>query len=218
MPRDDAPWAPAQPGVWAEPSVGGMMGTVVFDITMSLDGFITGANDSPERPLGEGGERLHDWISSGRTDEDTRVLDELFASGAVVAGRRTYDISTGPNGWGDGPLGKTPVFVVSHDRPEKVPDGGAVFTFASDIRSALQQAQEAAADKPVYVMGGADVAQQYLAAGLVDEVQIHLAPVLLGRGVRLFEHPGLDQVRMESTRVIATPCATHIRYRVVTGG
>lgn len=214
MPRGDAPWAPAQPGVWAEPSVGGMMGKVVFDITMSLDGFVTGPNDSPQRPLGEGGERLHDWISSGRTDDDTKVLEELFASGAVLAGRRTYDNSTGSNGWGDGPLGKTPVFVLSHGRPEKVADGGAEFTFVSDLRGALQQARAAAADRQVYVMGGADIAQQYLAAGLLDEVQIHLAPVLLGGGVRLFEHPGLDRIEMECTRVIQTPCATHIRYRI----
>jgi dihydrofolate reductase len=191
------------------------MAKVVFDMTMSLDGFITGPNDTVDQALGEGGARLHNWISSARTDADTDVLGELFDSGAVVAGRRTYDNSQGPDGWGDGPLGTVPVFVLSHSVPEHV-QGGAVFTFVTDgIFSALKQAQAAAGAKNVYVMGGADVAGQYLAAGLLDEVRLHVAPVLLGGGVRLFDHAGLTGVTLECTRVISTPGATHLRYRVV---
>jgi dihydrofolate reductase len=191
------------------------MTQVVFDMTVSLDGYVTGPNDTVDNALGEGGERLHDWISSARTDADTEILGELFESGAVVAGRRTYDNSQGPNGWGDGPLGTVPVFVLSHSVPEQV-QGGAEFTFVTDgVESAVKQARVAAGDKVVYVMGGADVADQCLAAGLLDEIQLHVAPVLLGGGVRLFDRPGLAGVRLECTRVVSTPGATHIRYRVL---
>jgi dihydrofolate reductase len=191
------------------------MAKVVFDMTMSLDGYITGPNDTVDQALGEGGARLHGWISALRTDADTEVLGELFDSGAVIAGRRTYDNSQGPDGWGDGPLGTVPVFVLSHSVPGQV-QSGAEFTFVTDgVFSALKQALAVAGDKNVYVMGGAGVGAQFLAAGLLDEVQLHVAPVLLGGGVRLFDHPGLIGVTLECTRVVSTPGATHLRYRVV---
>ena len=190
------------------------MTQVVFDITTSLDGYVTGPNDTVEQALGAGGERLHDWISATPTDADTEILGELFASGAVISGRRTYDNSQGPDGWGDGPLGRVPVFVLSHSVPERIQDG-AEFTFVTDgIQNALKLAREAAGDKDVYVMS-ADVAGQYLAAGLLDEIRLHVAPILLGGGRRLFDHPGLAGTELECTRVVTTPGATHLRYRVV---
>ncbi|HEV2781554.1 MAG TPA: dihydrofolate reductase family protein [Actinophytocola sp.] len=193
------------------------MGNVVLDISVSVDGFITGPNDVIGRPLGDGGERLHHWISDRRTDDDEKVLRELFEdTGAVVAGRRTYDLSEGPDGWGDGPLGTTPVFVVTHDAPVRTATGGAVFTFVTDgVASAVRKAMAVAGDRNVYVMGGGDLARQCVAAGLVDEIQLHLVPVLLGGGVPLFGPGGPGNVVLESNRVIATPSATHVRYRVL---
>ncbi|SRR6266498_6055255 len=194
------------------------MGKAVFDITVSLDGYVTGPDDDRERPLGEGGELLHDWIFSRGTAAETTVLDELYGqTGAVIAGRRTYDFSAGPGRWGDGgPLGRIPVFVLTHDVPEKAAGTGDVFTFVTDgIESALAQAKEVAGDRNVYVMGGADIAQQYIEAGLLDEIQLHVVPVLLGAGRRLFEHIGTEHVELESTRVLHSPGAVHLRYRIV---
>ncbi|GAA4422404.1 dihydrofolate reductase family protein [Actinokineospora soli] len=189
------------------------MGLVVFDITVSLDGFVTGPDDSPERPLGVGGEALHDWISAGRTDADTAVLDELFAAGAVVTGRRTYDNSEGEDGWGDGPLGTVPVFVLTH-RPA-TREGRTPFTFVGDgPESAVAQARDTAGDGDVYVMS-ANVAGQVLRAGLLDAIRLHIAPVLLGGGVRLFDDPALAGAKLRAERVVQTPCATHLWYRVV---
>jgi dihydrofolate reductase len=193
------------------------MGQVILDITMSLDGFVAGPDDDRDRPLGEGGDVLHDWAFVRRTGPDAEVLAEMYGTaGAVVAGRRTYDISAAPGGWGDGPLGTVPVFVVSHGAPERVAEGGAPFTFVDDgVASAVKQAEAVAGGKNVHVMGGADIADQCLAAGLLDEIRIHLAPVLLGRGRRLFEHhPGTGPVHLESTRVVHTPAAVHLRYRI----
>jgi dihydrofolate reductase len=154
------------------------MGKVVFDISMSLDGFI----------------------------------------GAVIAGRRTYDDSL--PWWGaDGPTGpaRVPVFVLSHDVPADVPDGD-VYTFVTGgIEPTLEQARAAAGDKDVTVMGGAETGRQFLEAGLVDEVTIHLVPVLFGDGTRMFEHLGDGQVRLENAGSTQTPAATHLRFRVVRG-
>jgi dihydrofolate reductase len=203
------------------------MGKVVTGLSMSLDGFIAGPNDSVERPLGEGGERLHQWmydlaswrerhgLTGGNTDTDAEVLEESFKNtGAVVVGRRMFDLA---NGWGDNPPFHMPVFVITHDAKEKVvKEGGTTFTFVTGgIESALEQAKAAAGDKDVSVAGGANIIQQYLSAGLLDEIQIHLVPVLLGDGRRLFDHIGAEQIELEITRVIESPEVTHIKFRVV---
>jgi dihydrofolate reductase len=195
------------------------MGQVAFDMSVSLDGYIAGPDENDDQPLGANGDRLHDWISSsGESSDDGVVLTELFQStGAVLAGRRTFDMSDGPNGWGDGPLGEeVPVFVVTHQAPVRNKAGGAEFTFVTEgIEIALKQAQDAAGDKNVYVMGGADLARQYVEAGLLDQIQLHIAPVLLGAGRRLFDALGTDPVELVVSRVISTPHATHIRYQLV---
>ncbi|MGH3115627.1 MAG: dihydrofolate reductase family protein [Gaiellales bacterium] len=202
------------------------MGKVVVDITTSLDGFIAGPNDGPELPLGDGGERLHQWVyelaswrephglAGGKTNRDSEVLDEAFrTTGAVVVGRRMFDNA---RGWGDNPPFHMPVFVLTHEAREKVAkEGGTTFTFVNDgIESALEQARAAAGDKNVSVGGGANTIQQYLRAGLLDEVQIHIAPMLLGSGIRLFERLDTEPIELERTRVIDSPAVTHLRFCV----
>lgn len=202
-------------------------GKVASDISVSLDGFITGPNPGVESPLGEGGERLHQWVfdlaswrephglPGGKTNRDAEVLDEAFkASGAVVLGKRMFDCGEGP--WGDNPPFHAPVFVLSHEPREKVTkEGGTTFTFVNDgIESALDQAEAAAGDKGVSIAGGANTIQQFLTAGLLDEIQIHLVPVLIGDGVRLFDRMGTDHIELESTRVIESSDVTHLRFRV----
>lgn len=202
------------------------MGNVVFDITMSLDGFIGGPNDGPEMPLGEGGERLHEWVydlaswrephglPGGKTNRDSEVLDEAFRSaGAVVVGRRMFDNA---KGWGDNPPFRVPVFVLTHETREEVAKGETTFTFVTDgIESALERATAAAGHKDVSIGGGANTSQQYLKAGLLDEIQIHVVPLLLGGGIRLFDGSGAEQIELEKTRVIDSPGVTHLRFRVV---
>ena len=188
------------------------MTKVIFDTTMSLDGFMTAANVRPEEPMGDGGQRLHEWAFSGEDDRNRRYLEEAIgALGAVIAGRTTYDLSV--PWWGaDGPTSsaRRPVFVVTHEVPAESPEGG-VYTFVTDgLESALEQARAAAGDKNVCVMGGASIGQQFIAAGLVDEIQIHLVPVLLGSGTRMFEHLGGDRIELEPTEVIETPAAVHL--------
>jgi dihydrofolate reductase len=192
------------------------MSKVIFDISMSLDGFVTASNVRPEEPMGDGGQRLHEW-AFGEDERNRELLAEAVNFvGAVIAGRRTYALSV--PWWGaDGPTGpaRVPVFVVTHAEPEEVPEEG-VYTFVTDgIESALEQAKMAAGDKDVAVMGGAELGQQYIGAGLVDEISIHLVPVLLGGGTRMFEHLGGEHIQLESAGVIETPEATHLRFRVV---
>ncbi|MGH3129379.1 MAG: dihydrofolate reductase family protein [Gaiellaceae bacterium] len=204
------------------------MSKVVADITTSLDGFVAGPNDGPEVPLGDGGERLHQWVydlaswrephglTGGKTNRDSEVLDEAFrTAGAIVVGRRMFDNA---RGWGDNPPFHMPVFVLTHEVREKAAkEGGTTFTFVSDgVESALEQAKAAAGDKNVGVGGGANTIQQYLKAGLLDEIQIHIAPLLLGAGVRLFDHLGTAHIELETTRVIDSPDVTHLRFRVST--
>jgi len=204
------------------------MTKVMSDMSMSLDGFIAGPNDTVERPLGDGGERLHKWVSDlaswrerhglagGKTNRDAEVLDEAFKnSGAVVMGKRMFDLGERP--WGDNPPFHMPVFVVTHETKEKlVKEGGTTFTFVTDgIASALQRAKAAADDKKdVSVAGGAHIVQQCLSAGLLDEIQIHLVPVLLGDGRRLFAHLATSRIELERTRVIESAGVTHLRFRV----
>jgi len=203
-----------------------LMGKVVVDISMSLDGFITGPNDSIDLPLGEGGERLHDWIFGGSSEKsgtsprtsatgsNREVMEEAFeTTGATVMGRRWFDIGEKP--WGDDPPFHVPVFVLTHHARKTIKKGRTTFTFITDgIESALEKARSAAGDKNVDV-GAANVAQQYIRAGLVDEIQIHLVPILLGEGVRLFEHLGSKPIELEKTRLIESPDVTHLRFRVV---
>ncbi len=191
------------------------MGKVSFDISLSLDGFMTAANQRPDEPMGDGGQRLHEW-AFGDDERDRAILSDGIASiGAVIAGRRTYDDSV--PWWGpDGPTGpaRLPVFVVSHSVPEETPEGG-VYTFVTGgIESALEQARAAAGEKDVTVMGGARTGQQFLAAGLVDELSLHVVPVLFGTGTRMFENLGRAHVTLEPLATIQTPRATHLRLRI----
>ena len=203
------------------------MGKVVLDITTSLDGFVAGPDDGPELGLGRGGERLHEWIvrlsswreqhglEGGETNSSSEIVEEgLQATGAVVLGKRMFDNA---QGWGDEPPFRKPVFVLTHTAREPLAkDGGTTFTFVTDgVESAVEQARTAAGDKDVLVAGGASIAQQCLRAGLLDELQIHVAPLLLGGGVRLFDDTGGDPVDLEPTRVVDSPGVAHLRYRVI---
>lgn len=190
------------------------MGNVIYDISMSLDGFITAANVRPEAGLGDGGERLHDWAFNSPDPRNRELLAKGASLGAIIAGRHTYDLSV--LGWdADGPTGaaRVPTVVVSHSVPQDIPEGG-VYIFADSIETALKKAQKAAGDKEVAIMGGANIAAQFFKLGLVDEISIHLVPVLFGSGTRLFEHLGSDHVQLETTEVIETKEALHMRFRV----
>jgi dihydrofolate reductase len=191
------------------------MAKVTFDMSMSLDGFIRAADPTSAEPLGVGGEQLHNW-AFGEDERDRSVLAEGGQGvGAIIAGRRTYDDSIAF--WGaDGPTGPTrlPVFVVTHEPPAESPQNG-VYRFVTDgIEAALKAAQEAAGDKNVTVMGGADVGRQFLTAGLVDELSIHLVPVVFGRGTRLFQEVAGGPTQLEPLAAIQTPNATHLRFRI----
>ena len=204
------------------------MAKVTVDMLMSLDGYIAGPNGGTGNPLGDGGERLHRWayelaswrerrgIAGGQTNRDAEVVEESFANvGATVMGRRMFDEGEVP--WGDEPPFRMPVLVLTHDAREKLVKGGeTTFTFVTDgIESALRQATAAAGDKDVRIAGGANTVQQFIRAGLLDELQIHLAPVFLGDGVRLFDHLGTEQIELERTRVIESPGVAHLKFRVV---
>ena len=213
------------------------MTRITLDISMSLDGFIAGPNQTFEQPLGEGGLQLHEWIfglaswrerhgeSGGVTNADSEVVREsVDATGAVVMGRRMFSGGEGSweddpvagGWWGEEPPFGVPVFILTHHARETLELGGTTFTFVTDgIETALDQARAAAGDKNVAVAGGANVVQQYLEAGLIDELQIHLVPVLLGDGVRLFHHLDGEQRALELTRVIDSPAVTHLRYRIL---
>jgi dihydrofolate reductase len=200
------------------------MAKVIVPLTMSLDGYVAGPNDGMERPLGEGGEALFEWFFTGDTPSrhNKRLMlsstsAEVFDSGidscgAVVTGRRTYDIS---RAWGGaGPVPGLPLFVLTHRVPEQVPERTSVpYTYVTDgIDSAIAQAKEAAGERYVALMGS-QAAQQCLRAGLLDEIQIALVPLLLGGGVGLFDHIG-GPIRLEKTRVVDAPGVTHLSYRV----
>jgi dihydrofolate reductase len=185
-------------------------GQVFLHLSMSLDGFAAGPNIGHAHPLGAGGERLHAWMA-----DDPAIAAEFFAgTGAFVLGRRMFDL--GIDLWGeDGTFGR-PCFVLTHRERAVLRRGPTTFTFVGDgIASALAQARAVAGEKNVCVAGGPTLAQQYLAAGLIDEVRIQLIPVLLGAGTRLFDNIGGAQIELERTRQIATPAATHLGFRVV---
>jgi dihydrofolate reductase len=190
------------------------MAQVVCDMSMSLDGYVTGPNDSRENPFGDGAGMLHDWIFDAATDEDRAILQEMIdGAGAIVMGRTSFDKNEGDGGWGDGgPVGDIPCFVVTHHEPTT--SHPSIYTFVTDgVARAIEQAKEVADDK-VVGLHGATVMQQGLPLGLVDEIRVHVIPVLLGGGTPLFAHLG-SAIKLERTSVLATPAATHLRFRVV---
>jgi dihydrofolate reductase len=206
-----------------------------LEITMSLDGFVAGPDPSLDDPLGRGGEQLHEWVfalkswreqhglEGGENNVDSQIVAETTASvGAHIMGRRMFSGGSGPweddpnaNGWwGETPPFGKPVFVLTHHEREPLALEGTTFTFVTDgIETALDLARKAAGEKDVQISGGAEVAQQYLRAGLLDELQIHVAPVLLGSGTPLFEDA--RGIEVEQTGVVASERVTHLRYRVV---
>ncbi|HZW03744.1 MAG TPA: dihydrofolate reductase family protein [Anaerolineaceae bacterium] len=191
------------------------MPKVTSEISMSLDGFITGPNVRPGNGLGDGGERLHDWRFDAQTETDAQIVAETYAStGAVILGKRMFDVGFEP--WGDPPPFGMPVFVVTHAARAPLPmQGGTTYTFVTDgIEAALEQARAAAGGKNVGVWGGANLIRQYLQAGLLDELQIHLVPILLGGGIRLFEDLDPEGIELRRKRSIETPGATHLCFEV----
>lgn len=211
------------------------MGRVRFWISMSLDGFVAGPDQSVESPLGLGGTRLHEWafslaafrrmhgLEGGKVNESSPVIEEAFANvGASVMGRNMFCGHPGPwsrekpwkGWWGNDPPFHHPVFVLTHHpRDPLTMEGGTTFTFATrGIEEALEQAQRAAGSKDVSLGGGASVARQYLVAGLVDEMELNLVPVLLGSGERLFERVGNDLHGLELARTIAAPDVIHLKF------
>jgi dihydrofolate reductase len=203
------------------------MGNVIVSLSMSLDGFIAGSNDGPENPLGDGGELLFKWYSSGDTDYEwpdgemvskvsSASADLLWKSvitiGALVTGRSTFEIA---KGWGGKHTLNVPVFVVTHHIQHDWVDEDAPFTIVTDgVVSAIKQAKDVAGDKNIAVCA-ANLAQQCISAGLVDEIHIDLVPVLLGAGVRLFDHLGSGPIELERIRVVDTPDVTHLTYRIL---
>jgi dihydrofolate reductase len=190
------------------------MAQVICDMSTSLDGYVTGPNDSRENPFGDGAGMLHDWIWDAATDGDRAILQEMIdGCGAVVMGRRSFDKNEGDGGWGDGgPVGDVPCFVVTHHEPTT--SHPSVFTFVTDgVTSAIEQAKHVAGEK-VVGLHGATVMQQALPLGLVDEIRVHVVAVLLGGGTPLFG-PLDSSITLERTDVRVTPAATHIRFRVV---
>ena len=211
------------------------MSKLRFMIAMSLDGFVAGPSQSVENPLGIGGMRLHEWVfplrawkamhglPGGEVNESNRVVEESFANiGATIMGRNMFGGHPGPwdsrkpwNGWwGDTPPYHHPVFVLTHHAREPLElKGGTTFTFVTDgIEAALESAKRAAGGKNVSLAGGAKAAQEYLVAGLVDEMQIHLVPTLLGSGERLFDGVGDDLHGLELVRTVAAPKVTHLKF------
>ncbi|TMB68215.1 MAG: dihydrofolate reductase [Chloroflexi bacterium] len=206
-----------------------------FNISMSLDGYIAGPNQTLENPLGEGGEQLHEWVfplkswrethgmSGGETGANDDVLREMFADvGSYIMGRNMFGGGPGPwrdewkGWWGDSPPYHMPVFVLTHHPRDPLSmQGGTTFFFVTDgIESALQQAKEAAGGKDILLGGGANVAQQYLAAGLIDEMDLHIVPILLGGGERLLENIGGSGPKIEPVRAIEGPGVVHLKYRI----
>jgi dihydrofolate reductase len=209
---------------------------VFINISMSLDGYVAGPDQTLEEPLGRGGEQLHEWVfplaswrephglSGGETGpEDDLVRESVARTGAVIMGRRMFSGGSGPwesdpnadAWWGDNPPFHVPVFILTHHEREPVEKaGGTTFTFVTDgFESALEQALAAAGDKDVAIAGGAEAAQQALRAGVVEDVTLHLAPVLLGSGASLFDGVGTD-LTLRLTNVLEGPHATHLEYAV----
>jgi dihydrofolate reductase len=212
------------------------MSKVRAHISTSLDGYVAGPNESMDNPLGEGGERLHDWLvelkawreaqgmEGGEENVSTAVVEEEYANvGVEIMGRGKFGPpGGGPWGddawrgwWGEAPPFHKPVFVLTHHEREPLTLSDTTFTFVTDgIESALERAREGAGDMDVFIGGGADTINQYLAAGLLDELELHVVPLLLGGGKRLFAGVGPD-LKLEALRVVEAPGVTHLKYRVV---
>ncbi len=211
------------------------MSKVRFQIAVSLDGYVAGPEQSVDNPLGGGGEELHAWVveleawrkphglEGGDVNASTLVMEEVQSNvGATIMGRNMFGGGPGPwsedqpwsGWWGDNPPFHTPVFVLTHHprRPLEMQGGTTFFFVTEGIESALEQARQAAGEQDVAIGGGANVIQQYLAAGLVDEFYLHIVPILLGGGERLFEDVG--NLTLEQIRAIEAPGVTHIKYRV----
>jgi len=186
------------------------MGAVEVNISMSVDGYITGPNLDEHPGLGERGEILHAWLDD---TEGKRLIGAIFASsGAVITSRKVYELT---GGWGEDGFYEMPVFVLTHRPHDAVVRGETTFTFVTDgIESAIAQAKAAAGAKKVHVMGGASVVQQALNAGLVDELYLHVAPMVLGAGTRLFDHIQ-SEFSLERIGLFESRFATHLRYRVI---
>ncbi len=212
------------------------MSKLKLQISMSLDGYVAGPNQSEELGLGEGGEQLHEWavalaawreshdMEGGEANASSVLIDEILDAGAFVMGRNMFGPHRGPweehpwsGWWGDDPPFHKPVFVLTHHPREPLElQGGTTFYFVTEgIQSALERAKDAAGDRDVALAGGAQVAQQYLKAGLLDELTLNVVPVLLGGGERLLDDLGGSPPKLERTRVIEGPGATHQTYRVV---
>jgi len=210
------------------------MSRVTCQISASLDGFVAGPNQSLENPLGEGGERLHEWAiatdawrarhrrEGGEHNADAEVIADVTQNvGAYIMGRKMFGGGDGPHDerwrgwWGEDPPFHVPVFVLTHHAREPLPmEGGTTFTFVTDgIESALEQARAAAGERDVQIAGGATAVQQYLAAGLLDQLYLHTVPVILGAGERLLD--GVGDPALEIVDVVNGPGATHVKYRVV---
>ena len=197
------------------------MNSVTCDLTVSLDGFVAGPNQSRATPLGDGGEDLHRWMFE-EPEANATAIEGILSSGAYIMGRNMF-AGPGPGPWaedwrgwwGEDPPYHAPVFVLTHhQRPPLQMEGGTIFNFVSDgIQSALDQSREAAGGEDVAIAGGAETARQYLSAGLIDELRLHIAPVVLGSGERLLD--GVGNLKLEQTEVSGTRLVTHVRYRVI---
>jgi dihydrofolate reductase len=195
------------------------MGKVTCDIGISVDGFVAGPNQRLDEPLGDGGERLHRWMFE-QPEANAEAIEKITAAGAFIMGRNMFASGRGDwdldwtGWWGEEPPYHAPVFVLTHYERAPVPmKGRTTFHFVTDgIESALAQAQEAAGDADVAVAGGAQTVNQYLAAGLIDELRLHVAPIVLGAGERLFE--GVGDLALEPVAVSRTDLVTHVTYRV----
>jgi len=194
------------------------MGRFILDLSVSLDGFIAGPkdDDKPDRELG-GLDILHDWRFGGQSSTETEAyeIEKFKPMGAGIVGRRMFDLGLRP--WGENPTFHMPIFVLSHATRKPIPkQGGTTYYFVTEsIESALKQAEEAADGKDIMLLGGANVAQQFLKAGLLDEIHLHLVPILLGEGIRLFENIGTGPIKLEQISLAEGPGVTHFRFRVV---
>jgi dihydrofolate reductase len=194
----------------------------VLDMSMSLDGFIAGPNEGPDNGLGDGGHRLHEWYLAADAreqdlpqepptdDVNRQVIDESMATGAIVAGRGTFEPA---GGWGGDHHDGVPIWVLSRREPGIDVGQWPLVTYVDDVRTAMNEAKRAAGDRNVLVQGAA-TAQLALAAGLLDELEIHLVPVLFGQGRRLFDNLAPEQIELERTRILEAPGVTHMHYRV----
>jgi dihydrofolate reductase len=211
------------------------MSKVRVHISMSLDGYVAGPNQSEQNPLGEGGEQLHDWVTrlkawrelhgmeGGEDNVSSAIVQEEKDNvGAEIMGRGMFGppeggpwVESWHGWWGEDPPFHKPVFVVTHHEREPLRLSDTTYSFVTDgIESALAQAREAAGDKDVFIGGGASIINQYLAAGLVDEIELHVVPLVLGSGARLLEGVG-PEIKLEQLRAVEAPGVTHLKYRVV---